>query len=58
MAERLGVHAHTLGRMSRGLTGWTLRELECAGATELPERFRREVLGPLLGTDVGQSGTG
>lgn len=58
VAERLGVHAHTLGRMSRGLTGWTLRELERAGAAELTERFRREVLAPLLGTDVGQSGTG
>lgn len=48
VADELGVHAQTLGRLSRQLAGLSLTDLAGTGQGELVERFERDVLGTLL----------
>jgi transposase-like protein len=47
VAEELGVHPHTLGRLARQLTGRTLRET-CEKGDEVPLLFRERVVDFLL----------
>lgn len=49
VADEVGVHPHTLGRLARQLTGHTLRELSSGGAALVRARFEAEVLPYLLG---------
>ncbi|HEX2203066.1 MAG TPA: hypothetical protein VHG91_07200 [Longimicrobium sp.] len=49
VADEVGVHPHTLGRLARQLTGHTLRELSAGGAALVRGRFEAEVLPYLLG---------
>jgi len=48
VAEDVGVHAHTLWRFAKSLTGCTLPELAAKGQLELTHRFRAQVLEFLL----------
>ena len=44
VAEEIGVHPHTLSRLTRQLTGFSLRELGMNGHAPLAERFQTEVV--------------
>ncbi|HET7461572.1 MAG TPA: hypothetical protein VFJ82_09995 [Longimicrobium sp.] len=48
MAEELGIHPHTLGRLARQLTGRTLRELSSRAHITLPQAFETRVLPQVL----------
>ena len=45
VADELGMHAQTLGRISQQLSGLTLREVAVQRQGELVQRFERDVLG-------------
>jgi hypothetical protein len=49
VAAQLSVHEHTLGRLSKQLSGRTLTELTAGGQPHLLTLFTRQVLHPLLG---------
>lgn len=57
VAEDLGVHAQTLGRLSRQLAGLSLTDLAGTGQGDLVQRFERDVLGPLLANALRQTGS-
>jgi hypothetical protein len=57
VAEELGVHAQTLGRLSRQLAGLSLTELAGTRQDELVNRFERDVLGALLSGALRQTGS-
>jgi hypothetical protein len=57
VAEDLGVHAQTLGRLSRQLAGLSLTDLAGTRQGELVERFQRDVLGTLLSSAMRQTGS-
>lgn len=44
VADEIGVHPHTLGRLARQLAGRSLRDLAAGGQTALAERFDETVL--------------
>jgi hypothetical protein len=48
VAEEIGVHPHTLSRLTRQLTGNSLRELAAHGHEPLSQRFHNEVLAPVV----------
>lgn len=48
VAEELGVHADTLARFARQLTGGTLGELAAANPAWLARSFEAQVVGPLM----------
>lgn len=48
VADDLGVHAQTLGRLSRQLAGLSLTDLAGTRQGELVQRFERDVVGALL----------
>lgn len=49
VASELRVHDHTLGRVARRLTGWTLREIERLGGSGLATAFSDRVLDVVIG---------
>jgi len=49
VAEELGIHPHTLGRLVRQLTGSSLRELSTRAEVTLPQVFETRVLPLVLG---------
>lgn len=49
VADEVGVHAHTLWRFARHLTGRTLPQLAAEGQAQLARRFRDEVTRFILG---------
>jgi hypothetical protein len=57
VADELGMHPQTLGRISRQLAGLTLREVAGPRQGELVEVFERDVLGLLLRTPFRQTGS-
>lgn len=57
VADELGMHPQTLGRISRQLSGLTLREVAGLQRGELVQRFERDVLGLLLRASFRQSGS-
>ena len=48
VADDVGVHPHTLGRLARQLAGRTLRDLAAGGHAPVARRFEDEVLPVLL----------
>ncbi len=48
VAEELGVHERTLGRLARRLTGRPLRDLNRSGQAVVTALFRERMLEPLL----------
>jgi len=54
VAEEIGIHPHTLGRLARQLTGSSLRELSTRGHGTLAHAFETQVLPQVLepATDV------
>lgn len=44
VAEEIGVHPHTLGRLARQLAGHSLRDLAAGGQATVAERFEETVL--------------
>lgn len=48
VAQQIGVHAHTLSRYARQLTGRTLSELDAGGEAAVTTLFRERVLQLLL----------
>lgn len=48
VADEIGIHPHTLGRLARQLTGSTLRDLAAQGHSALASRFETQVVAPLL----------
>jgi hypothetical protein len=48
VADEIGIHAHTLSRLARQLTGLSLRELAAAGHAALARRFEDEVVSVVL----------
>jgi hypothetical protein len=57
VAEALGMHAQTLGRLSRQLAGVSLTGLGGTQQGELVNRFERDVLGTLLSNAMRQTGS-
>jgi AraC-like DNA-binding protein len=47
VADEIGIHPHTLGRLARQLTGSSLRDLAARGHSALEQRFHAEVV-PLV----------
>jgi AraC-like DNA-binding protein len=47
VADEIGIHPHTLGRLARQLTGSSLRDLAARGHAPLQQRFHAEVV-PLV----------
>jgi AraC-like DNA-binding protein len=50
VADEVGIHPHTLSRLSRQLTGCSLRDLAATGHEGLTQRFEAEVLSVVLRT--------
>jgi AraC-like DNA-binding protein len=50
VADEIGIHPHTLSRLSRQLTGCSLRDLAAGGHGALARRFEAEVLSVVLRT--------
>jgi transcriptional regulator GlxA family with amidase domain len=48
VADEVGIHPHTLSRLARQLTGWSLREMADGGHAALSRRFDAEVLSVVL----------
>jgi hypothetical protein len=48
VAEEIGIHPHTLGRLARQLTGRSLRELSTTGHVTLAQSFETQVLPQVL----------
>ncbi len=57
VAEDLGVHPQTLGRLSRQLAGLSLTDLAGTGQGDLVDRFEADVLGGLLSNALRQTGS-
>jgi AraC-like DNA-binding protein len=53
VADEIGIHPHTLGRLARQLTGLSLRDLAAGGHGALEARFHAEVV-PLVLTTGGE----
>ncbi|HYH78388.1 MAG TPA: hypothetical protein VEX86_01280 [Longimicrobium sp.] len=58
VAEEIGVHPHTLGRLARQLTGSSLRELSTHGHGTLAEAFEAKVLAQVLEPAAGERAAG
>jgi len=55
VADEIGIHPHTLSRLARQLTGWSLREMAEGGHPALARRFDAEVLSVVLpGSEDGR----
>lgn len=57
VAEELGVHPQTLGRISQQLAGLTLRDLAGQQQGQVVEKFEHDVLGLLLRSGLRQTGS-
>jgi AraC-like DNA-binding protein len=57
VADELGVHPQTLGRISQQLTGHSLRELAGRRQGEMVDRFEHDVLGVLLRSGMRRTGS-
>jgi hypothetical protein len=49
VADEIGIHPHTLGRLARQLAGSSLRDLAAGGCDRAAQRFRLEVVDTVLG---------
>lgn len=48
VADEIGIHPHTLGRLARQLTGSSLRDLAVRGHAALEQRFQADVVALVL----------
>ena len=55
VADGIGVHGRTLGRLARRLTGRTLKELWMAGETQALALFRERMMVPVISCGTGHS---
>jgi len=55
VADGIGVHGRTLGRLARRLTGRTLEELWVAGETQALALFRERMMVPVISCGTGHS---
>ena len=57
VADELGVHPQTLGRIAQQLAGTTLRDLAARSQGEMVQKFEHDVLGVLLRGGLRQTGS-
>ena len=56
VADEIGIHPHTLGRLARQLTGSSLRDLAARGHASLEARFHSEVIPRVLTPSTNGNG--